>query len=91
MGLDFQAAKRQLTQDVLGWCQKNLPGGSVKGTWYLVRVPWRQDRTPSLGIHLQSGNWKDFGREGDRGDIIDLAARVGRCSPADVVRDATGA
>lgn len=87
MSLPFREANAILSRDVLGFCQKYLPGGAVKGEWYLVRVPWRTDKTPSLGVHLKSGRWRDFGREGERGDLVDAMARVRRMTPAEVVRE----
>ena len=86
MSLDFKAAHTRLAQNVRGFCEKYLPTGSQKGDWWLARVPWREDRTPSLGVHLHSGRWKDFGREGDRGDLIDLLSRIERRPAADIVR-----
>lgn len=87
MGLDFKAANAALARDIIGICKKYLPAGEQKGDWWLARVPWRADKTPSLGVSLTTGRWKDFGREDDRGDLLSLVARLENKAPADIVRD----
>jgi len=83
MTIPFDSIKQRAAQGyVPALCQRWLPGGAAKGDWWLVRVPWREDRTPSLGVHLQSGNWKDFGRS-EGGDVIELYQRLKGCDVAE--------
>jgi hypothetical protein len=56
-------------------CKAWLPDGKRQGGWYVCCAPWREDRSPSLGVSLSSGRWKDFAT-GDRGDMIDLSMRL---------------
>jgi hypothetical protein len=86
MRTDFARAKAELQGDLLGLCRHYLPNGKRSGNWWLAAVPWRVDRHPSLGVHLQSGNWKDFASPDEKGDILDLIARIEGMKPADVVR-----
>lgn len=87
MAIPFKEANAILARDTIGFCKKYLPAGSQKGDWWLVCVPWRVDKTPSLGVNLKTGRWCDFGREGDRGDLVDLKARLERKSTTDIVRE----
>lgn len=89
MNVDFRAAHAKLARDVPGFCAHYLPGGAIRGDWYLVRVPWRQDRTPSLGVSMTTGFWKDFGRH-EGGDLPGLIARLEHRSPVDVARAVLG-
>lgn len=63
------------------FCLRYLADAKKHGSWWKARVPWRDDKNPSLGVH-QSGQWKDFSR-GDRGDLVDLMARVDGCTIAE--------
>lgn len=56
-----------------------IPGGTVKGNWYFVRVPWRDDSRASLGISLNANYWCDWGMPGDEGSLIDLVTRLDSC------------
>lgn len=87
MSLPFKQANAILARDILGFCRRYLPRGAQKGQWWLVQVPWRIDKTPSLGVNLTSGRWKDFGRENERGDLVDLVCRLENKTPAEVVRE----
>ena len=42
-------------------------------------MPWRNDRTPSLGVSLTTGLWRDWGRPGDGGTVLDLVMRLDNC------------
>jgi DNA primase len=52
-----------------------LPTGKRQGGWWVCCNPWREDKNPSLGVSLSSGQWKDFA-SGERGDMIDLSMRL---------------
>ena len=56
-------------------CQRWLPKGKRSGDWWVASTPWREDKNPSLGVNIRSGNWKDFAT-GDRGDIVALYSKV---------------
>jgi len=46
------------------------------GDSFVCRSPWRDERTPSLHIHPDTGFWKDFGGDDeDAGTIIDAVMR----------------
>lgn len=70
---------------VLALCQAWLPGGRKQGGWWMARSPWREDHTPSLGVSLTTGIWKDFAT-GDGGDIIDLSMRLFGDNLKDTIR-----
>ncbi len=70
---------------VLPLCQRWLAGGKVSGKWWLVRSPWREDKNPSFGVHLTSGNYKDFAT-GEKGDIIDLYSRLARVTMTEAAK-----
>lgn len=77
MTIPFAAIKARVSEGyVLSLCERWLPRGKQKGSWWIASVPWRKDRKPSLGVHLDSGNWKDFANPGVAGDIIDLRMRI---------------
>lgn len=56
-------------------CRSWLPNGKRQGNWWVCCNPWRNDRTPSLGVSFTSGRWQDFG-SGECGDMIDLSMRL---------------
>lgn len=56
-------------------CRSWLPTGKRQGGWWVCCSPWREDKNPSLGVSLNSGQWKDFA-SGERGDMIDLSMRL---------------
>jgi len=87
MTIPFDSIKDRVSQGyVRSLCERWLPHGQPKGAWWVARVPWREDRTPSLGVHLVSGNYKDFGRPEDRGDIISLYAKLARVPVTDAAK-----
>jgi len=66
-------------------CRDWFPDGKRRGKWWVTRCPWREDRKPSLGVSLTTGNWMDFvTKEG--GDILDLSMRLYGDSFAQTVR-----
>lgn len=89
MALDFRLAKARALANLRGILRKHLPKGQEKGDWYVACVPWREDRTPSLGVSLTTGAYVDFGREGDKGDILSLLSKLERRPLVDIVRDLT--
>ena len=90
MKLDFKAANATIAGQIETICRKYLPRGRRQGDWYLACVPWREDKTPSLGVSMTTGNWKDFGRAGEYGDALDLLSRLTRRKAVDIVRDLQG-
>ena len=56
-------------------CRQWLPDGKRQGNWWVARCPWRDDRKPSLGVSLTTGNWRDFATS-EGGDVIDLSMRL---------------
>ena len=87
--LDFKSAQATLARVVQGFCLKHLPRGKRKGDWWLVSSPFRVDKNPSFVVSLPTGRWKDLST-GDRGDLVDLLARLTGTSAAEVVRDIVG-
>lgn len=88
--IDFKIANDKLNRDVIGVCQRYLPRGVRKGDWWLASTPWRIDKNPSLGVNLHSGKWQDFAFKEERGDLIDLIARVTGQTATEVVKDVCG-
>jgi DNA primase len=56
-------------------CRGWLPDGKRQGGWWVCRTPWRDDRTPSFGVSLTTGYWRDFAT-GEKGDMFDLSMRL---------------
>lgn len=56
-------------------CRHWLPNGKRQGNWWVCCSPWRDDRTPSLGVSLTTGFWKDFST-GEGGDVFALSMRL---------------
>jgi|GEM_PF-2745267 len=65
--------------------ERLAPGGKVVGGWYVASVPWRDDKMPSFGVSLSTGQGKDFGT-GDHGDLIDLWHRITKDNVAESAR-----
>ena len=65
-------------------CRDWLPDGKKQGDWWVTKVPWREDHSPSLGVSLTTGRWQDFAR-GDHGDVLDLAQKIFDDSLSDVL------
>ncbi|CAB4187892.1 Zinc finger, CHC2-type [uncultured Caudovirales phage] len=82
--LPFAAVKAASPSFVDAFCLRYLPGAKKHGSWWKAKVPWRADKNPSLGVH-ESGHWKDFSRS-DKGDLIDLFARLEGCSNIEAVQ-----
>jgi len=61
---------------------------SVERPWAVIRAPWREDRTPSLKVHMEDGGWCDFGgADADKGgDLVSLWARCRGVSQLDAAR-----
>ena len=82
--LTFARVRAACLANVAALAPQLVPGGRWTGDWYMVRVPWRDDRQPSLHISRTSARWWDRGYEGDDngGTLIDLVVRLDRCSLA---------
>ena len=81
----ISAIKERLTSshiEVL--CRSWLPLGKRQGGWWVCCCPWREDKSPSLGVSLETGRWKDFTTK-ERGDMIDLSMRLFNDSLADTI------
>lgn len=63
-------------------CRRWLPKGVRRGAWWVAPVPWRDDKNPSLGVSLTTGWFRDFAT-GDKGDLIDLCAKVHNATTAE--------
>lgn len=70
-----QIKERLTPSRIEALCRDWLPEGKRQGGWWVCRTPWRDDRSPSLGVSLSTGRWQDFAT-GDRGDMFDLAMRL---------------
>lgn len=77
-GASFEAVKAVALENIGTLAKKLLPHGKTQGHWWVSKCPWRDDQTPSLGISLTTGNWKDWGRA-EGGTIIDLIMRLDNC------------
>lgn len=67
-------------------CRVWLPDGKRRGNWWMARCPWRDDRKPSLGVSMTTGNWRDFATS-EGGDVIDLSMRLFGDSFTQTVRE----
>lgn len=67
-------------------CREWLPDGKRQGNWWVSRCPWREDRKPSLGVSLSTGNWRDFAAS-EGGDIFDLSMKLFGDSFVQTVRE----
>lgn len=48
----------------------DLTGKKVnKQGWIIIKSPLRDDKHPSFGLHLDTGNWIDHGRDGMSGNV----------------------
>ncbi len=80
--IPFAAVKAASPRFVEAFCRRYLSDGKGNGGWWIAKVPWRADKTPSLGVSYKTGRWQDFAR-GDHGDLADLLSRVDNCTPAE--------
>ena len=76
--LELEVIKRALETNVARICERLLPDGKRKGIWWLDSVPWRVDKHPSLFVNLDSGRWKDCGRD-ETGDLFEMIERTDKC------------
>lgn len=81
--IPYDEANAILRRDIKGLCRGLLPRGRATGQWWVASVPWREDKTPSLGVSLTTGHWEDFATK-ERGSPIDLLARLTRRTPEQV-------
>lgn len=57
-------------------CRRWLGAGHKTGGWWVANVPWRNDKTASLGVSFKTGRFQDFGADGKRGDMIKLFSLI---------------
>jgi putative DNA primase/helicase len=74
MSLDFAGINRRLLASSETFISSWLPGGKLDGRNWIVRNPMRDDAHPSLKVHVDEGNWKDFGNGDGGADLISLYA-----------------
>jgi hypothetical protein len=75
---------RQLKERVTiadAWAALGLPGEPKD----LCRVPWREDRRPSLSIYQGSTKWKDHGRD-ENGDVVDFTCKASNVGVPEALR-----
>jgi DNA primase len=86
MTIPFDEIKSRVRQGyVLPLCRRWLPDGKTSGSWWLTRSPWREDKNPSFGVHLESGNYKDFAT-GEKGDVIELYSRLAKVNVTEAAK-----
>lgn len=78
--IPFEAVRAESLRQIETLCARLLPQGKRFGHWWKCRVPWRDDATASLMVSFTSGRWRDWGREGDNGTMIDLVMRLDNCT-----------
>ena len=84
--LPFEAVKKAMPRHVEEFCRRYLGDGKKGGGWWLCRSPFREDRNPSFGVSLSTGHWKDFARPDENGDLIDLLAKLDKCTNVEAVK-----
>lgn len=69
-----------------------LPDGRQMAGEWVARNPRRADRSPgSFKINMRTGRWADFATGDKGGDVVSLAAYLGRLSQVDAARELAGA
>lgn len=86
MSIDFTGINRRLLAAAHTYLETWLPGGKTEGLNYVVRNPRRDDVHPSLKVHIEEGNWKDFASGDGGGDLISLYAYVHGLSQGDAAK-----
>jgi len=76
--MDWKEIENQLCARVEDLCRYLVPGGHREGGEYVVKSPWREERTASLKINLQGkvGVWCDFGGDKKGQNLIGLWCSV---------------
>ena len=74
----FGAVRAAALAQIETFAAKLLPDGKRAGDRWVSRVPWRDDRKPSLCLWFNTGWWQDHGT-GDKGGPIDLVMRLDGC------------
>lgn len=78
--IPFSAVRDESLRQIETLCSRLLPQGRRFGGWWKCKVPWRDDRTASLMVSFSSGRWRDWGRPGDDGTMIDLVMKLDGCT-----------
>lgn len=80
----------RLAQRALSLCEKLIPGGDVKGDFY-VCAGTSGGEGESLKVHLSGshiGKWKDWATSADHGDMLDLWRIARGLSPGAALQEA---
>ena len=74
----FGAVKDAAITQIKTLARELLPQGRCERNRWVSRVPWRDDKKPSLHVYYNTARFQDFG-EGDGGTIVDLVMRLDAC------------
>lgn len=89
--LDFSTIAQRLAERIGALAPELLPDGARRGGEWVARCPWRADRSPgSFKVDLggpYAGCWGEWAT-GERGDALDLLAKVRGISLAEARRQA---
>lgn len=85
--VDFHGINAAALPVLQALCARWLPDGRRVGQEWIARNPLRPDRSAgSFKVNLRTGKWSDFAT-GDRGgDVISLAAFLGRLRQGEAAR-----
>ncbi len=89
MAIDFEQINRAILVNYRSIITEWLPGGRLEGEQYVVRSPFREDKTPgSFKVNTTSGVFKDFADDSVSGaDPINLYAMLKGMSQGDAARE----
>lgn len=84
--IPFDDIQRAAVPYVVPLCRRWLGGKyKINGGWVTGPSPFRQDKTPSWGVSLQTGRAKDFAT-GETWDLIALYAAIHHTTMSDAAR-----
>lgn len=81
--IPLEAIRAECKSQIESLCARLLPQGRRHGGWWKCHVPWRDDKDASLMVSFSSARWRDWGRPGDDGTMLDLVMRLDNCSLMD--------
>lgn len=76
----FAAVREAAHANLEGLYARILPHGKREGEWWRCKTPWRNGDGKNLAASLTTGQWRDWARPGDQGDIFELMRRIDGCS-----------